>query len=579
MEADNLLADLLLKWEESWELGEDILASHLCADNPELIESLQIQINRLKKMSWMTRCQDDHESDQPETDSLLGQILVGRYRIETRIGQGGFGRVYRAFDNELQRHVAVKIARPDRPKSSDKSDHLLEEARRAAKLRHPGIVAVHDVGRHEGAIFFVTDLIDGTNLADLIALKRPAPKEAARLVAEIADALESAHSQGFVHRDIKPANILIDKTGHPLITDFGIAATLDQINQNNGPSSGTLAYMAPEQIAGEAHLIGPRTDIHSLGIVFYELLTGTHPYPARTPTALREHILLRQPKSPRAINPNVPENLETVSLRCLAKHPADRFASAGEVAVALRAPASPKSPSSFPLKVVVMLLVTFVAGYGLSFLVPLNGENAVGTPEKGVFVFNGTNRIITPLERFAPVTLEAWIKPQFHPNQSCQFCIGSDIPTKFGIGMAMCEAILSAEIISGPVINSGGAIRLKRWTHVAVVFSEMDTRLYVDGKKVTTGPPTENVGGTPFVIGNVGEGNPINYFIGKMRSIRISRGERFQDDFVPDERFVKDTVDAQSRALLIYSGESVEHDRVIDLSGNGNDGRWDGNEG
>ena len=575
---DDRLAELLVQWEEAWEKGEELLASQLCEMFPELTEPLQKQIDGLKRMSWMTHESEEAEHNLSEQDSLVGQTLADRYVIEARIGEGGFGRVYRAFDNQLQRHVAIKTGRTDRAKSSDQADQLLQEARRAAKLRHSGIVTVHDVGCHDGAIFFVSELIEGHNLAELIATKCPSPTIASRIVAEIAESLQFAHEQGFIHRDIKPANILLDQQGRALITDFGIAATVDQIDQGDGVSSGTLAYMAPEQIAGQIHLLGPRTDLYALGVIMYELLTGAHPFPAGTPTALREQILLRQPKSPRTINSCIPQHIEAVCLRCLAKHPSDRFECAAELANALRTLPSENTSGRFRsrLQTAAVLVVVFASGFGVSsWLWQSQTGGSAELPEKGVFVFDGTKRIVTPLERFAPATLEAWVWPQFYPRQDCQFCIGSDVPTKHGIGMGMCEAILSAEIISGPLVHSDAAIPLNRWTHIAVVFGANETRLYLNGKNVGTGPASQNVGETTFVVGNVGRGNPINFFVGKMRSIRISNGERFQDNFVPNEKFVADLDSALLRSVLIYDGSAVQGNRVIDLSGAGNDGQWE----
>jgi hypothetical protein len=233
--------------------------------------------------------------------------------------------------------VAVKIPRPRGAQRPEHSDALLEEARRAAGLRHPGIVSVHDVGRDDGLCFIVSDLIDGENLADRIARDRPPPAEAVRLVAEVAEALHFAHGRGFVHRDVKPANVLIDRRGNPLITDFGIAATLDELALGRNVSSGTLAYMAPEQVAGEVQLIDARTDVYALGVVLYEILAGRQPYQARTPTALREQILFRAPLPLRATAVGVSPELEGVVLRCLAKHPADRYPTARELAEKLRA--------------------------------------------------------------------------------------------------------------------------------------------------------------------------------------------------------------------------------------------------
>lgn len=326
------LAERLLRWEDRWDHGEDISASELCEDCPELIDQLQSQIDILKKMAWMKGdSDDDSDSDTKQiSDLLLAKTLGGRYRLDAFLAEGGFGRVYRGFDPELDRPVAVKVAKATAVASPD----LLQEARRVAKLRHPGIVPIHDVGHDEAVWFFVSDLMEGQTLADLS--QKPTPTEAANLVAQVADALHYAHEQGFIHRDIKPGNILLDSQGRPQIADFGIAVTAEEIADRRIPRSGTLPYMAPEQVAGEVQLIGPRTDVYALGVVLYELLTGRGPYQGRTPTAMKEQILFRSPVAPRTIDGEILPDLEAICLRCLAKHPADRFGSAAELAEALR---------------------------------------------------------------------------------------------------------------------------------------------------------------------------------------------------------------------------------------------------
>lgn len=155
----------------------------------------------------------------------------------------------------------------------------------------------------------------------------------------------------------------------------------------------------------------------------------------------------------------------------------------------------------------------------------------------------------------------------------------------YGIGMGICPVLLTAKYIPGKtmpkkgtkpgVVKSRQTVPIKQWSHIAVVFGDAETRLYFNGKLVETGTPTKDVGGTNFVIGNVGKDNPIDYFLGQIRCLRISHGERYEGDFTPDERFAKDSDDAPAKAILIYDGQNAEGDRVIDLSGNGNDGYWE----
>ena len=192
--------------------------------------------------------------------------------------------------------------------------------------------------------------------------------------------------------------------------------------------------------------------------------------------------------------------------------------------------------------------------------------------DKHVLIFGGDKIIETPLERFAPVTLEAWILPLQQPDR-CGFIIGSDVPTKFGIGMALCKSNFTAEYVAGLHVSEA-VVPLRVWGHLSVVFGEQDTRLYHNGKHVSTGPATKITGGTQFVIGNLGRHNPIDPFVGQIRCLRISQGERYSDDFQPEVSFKPDAADDPHRAVLIYDGSKVERDRVLDVSGNGDDGRW-----
>jgi len=601
-QSDDLLSNLLMQWEAAWENGTDISLPKLCEKNPELSEDqislLSHKIQCLRKMSWMSTM-GGMESPLPTTgeDQLLTKILANRYRIDALIGAGGFGRVYKAFDTELHRFVAVKVARAERIKSPD---DLLHEARRAAKLQHNGIVSVYDVGRDGEKVFIVSELIEGKNLAETIASNRPNQEQSIRIVADVADALHYAHEQGFIHFDIKPSNVLIDKNGTTLITDFGIATSADQVSQGHSVTHGTLPYMAPEQLAGEYQLVDARTDIHALGVVLYELLTGQLPYQGRSTASIREEIIFRQPTLPTTIDSLIPMEIEAVCLRALSKHPKDRFVDAGSMATALRnvpPPSMPISKNDNNKKTDVnnisrrqlFLGGALIAGssgvagvlgsvFGPTFLNSTSeGQVKKSLTKEPLLVFDGTSRILTQLERFAPVTLEAWIRLQYSELQG-QFVIGSDIVTKYGIGLAISGVLLSAEVIP----NEGSGIQLSdqvvqplQWTHVAAVFGVNDTKLFFNGRLVKTAQATQRMSGTRFVIGNVGENNPIGYFLGEMRSIRISKGERFRTDFIPDQTFVKDTKDALSKAVLIYDGINVDGKKVIDMSGNGNNGVWE----
>jgi serine/threonine protein kinase/mono/diheme cytochrome c family protein len=387
MPSDPDLSELLLHWDEARQQGRPISPEELCAPHPELLPELKRRIVAVEAMERRLGMGDATVDSGPS--GLAGQAAenngarppenprIPGYEVLGLLGQGGMGVVYKARQVQLKRLVALKMIRAE-----THTRHLARfrvEAEAVARLQHPNIVQIYDIGESEGRPYFSMEFIEGGSLAQQIAGRPLPPRQAAALVATLADAVHFAHQRGVVHRDLKPANVLVNDgvlsggvmnggtettqapvityhshtttthhspltTHHIKITDFGLAKRLDGDSAlsavagqtQSGVILGTPCYMAPEQASGKTRDVGTPADVYALGAILYETLTGRPPFRGETPMETLLQVMSSDPVPPSREQRQVPRDLETICLKCLEKSPGRRYASAAALASDLR---------------------------------------------------------------------------------------------------------------------------------------------------------------------------------------------------------------------------------------------------
>jgi hypothetical protein len=341
MPSQSRVGELLLRWEELREQGQPASPEDLCRDCPEQLPELRRLIQALQAMEPALATGSEAATNPPvpagEGDPHATAPAVAGYEILGELGRGNMGVVYHARHVALNRLVALKMILAGSHAGEAELTRFKTEAEAIARLQHPNIVQVYEVGAVGRLPYFSLEFCLGGSLAGRLRGTPLPPREAARLVEALARAMEAAHQKGIIHRDLKPANVLLAEDGTPKITDFGLAKKLDEAGQTeSGAIVGTPSYMAPEQAGGKSREVGPAADVYALGAILYECLTGRPPFKAATAMDTLLQVLSEEPVPPRRLQPKTPADLETICLKCLQKEPGRRYPSAAALAEDLR---------------------------------------------------------------------------------------------------------------------------------------------------------------------------------------------------------------------------------------------------
>lgn len=355
--------DLVADWEESRQQGIDLTPEDICRDDPDSLEEVRERITAIKRMNFLTSGEDqdgemasqisshhlpvDHFDflGPAQNDDEIGRLA--HFRILKVLGRGGMGVVFLAEDQQLMRHVAIKVIAPGQDKGITNRKRFLQEAQAAAGIDHDNVVTIHQVGEHHGVLFLAMQLLEGEPLDDRLRREgKLTVSETVRIGKEVAQGLAAAHSKGLIHRDIKPSNLWIDsRNNRTVILDFGLARSVSDKRHVTkvGEIVGTPAYLSPEQARGET--VDHRTDLFSLGSVLYRMVTGHNPFEGTDTVSLLLSLVQDSPTAPNDIDERIPKELSDLILQLLSKNPEQRPASAEDVAQALSSMLQPAEQS------------------------------------------------------------------------------------------------------------------------------------------------------------------------------------------------------------------------------------------
>jgi serine/threonine protein kinase len=333
------LLEMLVVWEEQRSEGKRLTPEELCPHDLELQAILRERIARREQMLAVLDVPGLSQDASTPTGRSLPLPEIEGYDVAEVIGQGGMGVVYKARQLALNRQVAVKMILSGSHASSQELARFRAEAEAVARLAHPNIVQIFEIGEQNGNPYLTLEYIAGGSLAQQLDGQPVNPKRAAELVRDLAKGIQHAHDKGIVHRDLKPGNVLIAGDGTLKITDFGLAkrAESDLRQTITGAIIGSPTYMAPEQASGNSADIGPATDIYALGVILYELLTGRPPFKGDSVIETIQQVREQDPLPLRHLQPKIPRDLETICLKCLEKRPQRRYQSAAALALDLNA--------------------------------------------------------------------------------------------------------------------------------------------------------------------------------------------------------------------------------------------------